>query len=251
MCSTLSTAHPVLLLAASTTSGERNLSAGVQRAVTVGVPLAAAALYGRRAPAHCLAAESSGRLPPADVRLHAHQALFGRFFRAAAEEVRLHGCSIQLSFNINAVCAAPCACSPLLPAARKAESLHVPRASAYHCQVRSALVGPSCHTARRPCCAQVFTLLRGVYLYLLFLPAVASAPVCMGLGVGREAWLLLMRWTLERAGPVRRASTAPAGEWLDVRLCWVVPACRAERRRTPTPPGCCTRSKSTSTKLLS
>ncbi len=83
--------------------------------------------------------------------------------------------------------------------------------------------GLSCHTARRPCCAQVFTLLRGVYLYLLFLPALASAPVCMGLGVGREAWLLLMRWTLERAGPVRRASTAPAGEWLGVALCCVVP----------------------------
>ncbi|KAK9843517.1 hypothetical protein WJX81_006871 [Elliptochloris bilobata] len=48
---------------------------------------------------------------------------------------------------------------------------------------------------------EVLTLLRGVYLYLLFMPAVLSAPVCMGLGVGRKAWLLLMRWTLERAGP--------------------------------------------------
>jgi len=114
MCSTLSTAHPVLLLAASTTSGERNLSAGVQRAVTVGVPLAAAALYGRRAPAHCLAAESSGRLPPADVRLHAHQALFGRFFRAAAEEVRLRGCcTVEGSLQIQCtVCSSLCLLAP-------------------------------------------------------------------------------------------------------------------------------------------
>ena len=49
----------------------------------------------------------------------------------------------------------------------------------------------------------MLTLLRGVYLHLLFLPALLSAPLCLGLGVGREAWLLLMRWTLERAGPVR------------------------------------------------
>ena len=48
----------------------------------------------------------------------------------------------------------------------------------------------------------MLTLLRGVYLHLLFLPALLSAPLCLGLGVGREAWLLLMRWTLERAGPV-------------------------------------------------
>ena len=53
------------------------------------------------------------------------------------------------------------------------------------------------------CAAQVLTLLRGVYLHLLFMPALLSAPLCMGLGMGRDAWLLLMRWTLERAGPVR------------------------------------------------
>lgn len=58
--------------------------------------------------------------------------------------------------------------------------------------------------------AQVLTLLRGVYLHLLFLPALLSAPLCMGLGVGREAWLLLMRWTLERAGPVRSLCCAQA-----------------------------------------
>jgi len=86
----------------------------LQRAVTVGVPLAAAALYGRRAPAHCLAAESSGRLPPADVRLHAHQALFGRFFRAAAEEVRLRGCcTVEGSLQIQCtVCSSLCLLAP-------------------------------------------------------------------------------------------------------------------------------------------
>lgn len=57
---------------------------------------------------------------------------------------------------------------------------------------------------------QVLTLLRGVYLHLLFMPALLSAPLCMGLGVGRDAWLLLMRWTLERAGPVRCLRLAPA-----------------------------------------
>ena len=68
----------------------------------------------------------------------------------------------------------------------------------YHC-----LSGRVCG-----CAAQVLTLLRGVYLHLLFLPALLSAPLCMGLGVGREAWLLLMRWTLERAGPVRPPGAA-------------------------------------------
>lgn len=65
----------------------------------------------------------------------------------------------------------------------------------------------------------MLTLLRGVYLHLLFLPALLSAPLCMGLGVGREAWLLLMRWTLERAGPVRSLCCAPA-PWHIWVLAW-------------------------------
>ncbi len=60
----------------------------VQRLVAAGVPLAAAGIHGRRAPATCAAAEPHRGLPPVDVRLHAHQLLFGRFLLAAAEEVR-------------------------------------------------------------------------------------------------------------------------------------------------------------------
>ena len=59
----------------------------LQRLVAAGVPLAAAGLHGSRAPAACAAAEPRRGLPMVDVRLHAHQLLFGRFLLAAAEEV--------------------------------------------------------------------------------------------------------------------------------------------------------------------
>ena len=51
---------------------------------------------------------------------------------------------------------------------------------------------------------EVQLALRGLYLFLLFLPAVVTSPALL-LGGGweaqRAAWLELMRWTLERAGP--------------------------------------------------
>ena len=46
--------------------------------------------------------------------------------------------------------------------------------------------------------------LRGLYLFLLFLPAVVTSPVLLlggRAGERRQQWLELMRWTLERAGP--------------------------------------------------
>lgn len=42
---------------------------------------------------------------------------------------------------------------------------------------------------------------RALYLLLLFLPVVISAPLCIHLGWCRGSWQLLLRWTLERAGP--------------------------------------------------
>lgn len=42
---------------------------------------------------------------------------------------------------------------------------------------------------------------RAIYLLLLFTPAAALAPLCVSLGWRRPDWLLLVRWTLERAGP--------------------------------------------------
>jgi ABC1 atypical kinase-like domain len=42
---------------------------------------------------------------------------------------------------------------------------------------------------------------RAVFLLLLFAPAALLAPICVGLGWRRRDWLLLVRWTLERAGP--------------------------------------------------
>jgi aarF domain-containing kinase len=42
---------------------------------------------------------------------------------------------------------------------------------------------------------------RAMYLLLLFAPAALLSPVCVGLGWRRRDWLLLVRWTLERAGP--------------------------------------------------
>ncbi len=41
---------------------------------------------------------------------------------------------------------------------------------------------------------------RAVYLLLLFVPAAATVPLCVQLGWRRGDWLLLLRWTLERAG---------------------------------------------------
>ena len=59
---------------------------------------------------------------------------------------------------------------------------------------------------------EVLTVLRALYLLLLFLPVCATAPMCVGLGVHRDQWIQLMRWTLERAGAqtsaIRKPSTA-------------------------------------------
>ncbi|PSC73099.1 putative serine threonine-kinase abkC [Micractinium conductrix] len=43
--------------------------------------------------------------------------------------------------------------------------------------------------------------LRGLYLFCLFLPAVATAPVLLLGDAHRQRWLDLVRWTLENAGP--------------------------------------------------
>ena len=79
-----------------------------QRLVAAGVPLAAASLHGSRAPAACAAAEPHRGLPLVDVRLHAHQLLFGRFLLAAAEEVsHLQPSNLQapVAYSDDRVCA--------------------------------------------------------------------------------------------------------------------------------------------------
>ena len=48
---------------------------------------------------------------------------------------------------------------------------------------------------------ELWTVVRGAYLFCLFLPVVVAAPTCVWLGWQREQWLVLVRWTLERAGP--------------------------------------------------
>ena len=61
-------------------------------------------------------------------------------------------------------------------------------------------------------CAQVAEeaamVCRALYLLLLFVPAAAMAPLCIQLGWRRQEWLLLLRWTLQRAGAVQRRPTA-------------------------------------------
>lgn len=42
---------------------------------------------------------------------------------------------------------------------------------------------------------------RALYLAALFTPALLAAPLVVYLGLGRPAWVELVRWTLERAGP--------------------------------------------------
>ncbi|KAK9817109.1 hypothetical protein WJX72_009682 [[Myrmecia] bisecta] len=48
---------------------------------------------------------------------------------------------------------------------------------------------------------EVRTALRGCYLLLLFLPAIITLPFCVTLDRGRQQWVDLVVWTLERAGP--------------------------------------------------
>lgn len=48
---------------------------------------------------------------------------------------------------------------------------------------------------------EALTLLRAVYLTLLFTPVVLSIPLAGMSADHRTRWLELVRWTLERAGP--------------------------------------------------
>lgn len=43
--------------------------------------------------------------------------------------------------------------------------------------------------------------LRGIYLTALFTPVLLSSPLVFNWGMCRPQWLLLLRWTLEKAGP--------------------------------------------------
>lgn len=47
---------------------------------------------------------------------------------------------------------------------------------------------------------EVAMMCRAIYLLALFMPAAILAPLCVTLGWRRRDWLLLVRWTLERAG---------------------------------------------------
>lgn len=51
--------------------------------------------------------------------------------------------------------------------------------------------------------------MRGVFLFLLFLPAVATAPAMLLSEAHRARWLELVRWTLEQAGPAFIKVRAP------------------------------------------
>lgn len=44
-------------------------------------------------------------------------------------------------------------------------------------------------------------LLRGIYLTALFSPMLLMSPLVFNYDIGRAQWLLLLRWTLEKAGP--------------------------------------------------
>ncbi|KAI3430417.1 hypothetical protein D9Q98_005012 [Chlorella vulgaris] len=48
---------------------------------------------------------------------------------------------------------------------------------------------------------ELAVMLRGLFLFSLFLPAIVTAPICLLADVHRERWLQLLLWTLERAGP--------------------------------------------------
>lgn len=56
-------------------------------------------------------------------------------------------------------------------------------------------------------------LLRGLYLAALFAPAFITAPAVFYFGIGRAAWMELLRSTLERAGP----AFIKWGQWASTR----------------------------------
>lgn len=60
---------------------------------------------------------------------------------------------------------------------------------------------------------EVAVALRGLYLMALFSPAILAAPFVFYLGIGREQWMHLLRWTLEQAGP----AFIKWGQWASTR----------------------------------
>ena len=68
---------------------------------------------------------------------------------------------------------------------------HVSPLQPEHNLVRRAIAGLA---------EEMAMMARAMYLLLLFVPAALTAPACIGLGWGRQSWLLLLRWTLEHAG---------------------------------------------------
>lgn len=70
----------------------------------------------------------------------------------------------------------------------------------------SALVARIAGTLRE----ELAIALRGIYLFLLFLPAVVTAPVCLLADAHRARWLELVRWTLEQAGAPRQGPASAA-----------------------------------------
>jgi predicted unusual protein kinase regulating ubiquinone biosynthesis (AarF/ABC1/UbiB family) len=68
--------------------------------------------------------------------------------------------------------------------------------SALLSQARGAISVAIAHVA-----TEVAIALRGIYLAALFAPMLLMSPLVFYWGVGRPQWLLLFRWTLEKAGP--------------------------------------------------
>ena len=132
-------------------------------------------------------------------------------------------CSCSPSASVNCVCPAPSlppACCP----SQKLIAVGVPLAaaqlwprpayaySAAAVEARRQPRGAGVELTLGQLSAQVARLaaalreelaiaLRGLYLFCLFLPAVATAPVLLLGDAHRQRWLDLVRWTLENAGP--------------------------------------------------
>jgi hypothetical protein len=97
----------------------------------------------------------------------------------------------------------PLAAAQLLP--RTAYAYHVPQPEAQQApnlRLELSLGEIRAVVARLVAALQeeLAVMLRGLFLFSLFLPAIVTAPICLLADVHRERWLQLLLWTLERAG---------------------------------------------------
>ena len=159
--------------------------------------------------------------------------------RAAAQHSTAARASVGAVVRATPVALCELARTAALQARCSAAPLPPPRGAA----AAAALAAP-----RRPLVAAlqaageaVLTLARAVQLCLLFSPLLASAPLCLLYGLGREQWLHLLNQTLRVAGPAfikwgqARGARSRAGRVTSLRRLTPPPGAVGRHARRPLP----------------